>query len=115
VITIPNAQFSTLALENLSERDRIPLRGTVTLPPDTSAERIRAALAVLRAQLLDEPKVDPASARARFVRMGAQALEIEIFAYVVTTTWDEFVDVRERVFLAALHAVGGLAAAVGPR
>jgi MscS family membrane protein len=115
VITIPNAQFSTLALENLSERDRIPLRGTVTLPPDTSAERVRAALAALRTELREEPKVDPATARARFVRMGPQALEIEIFAYVLTTTWDEFVDVRERVFLAALHAVGGVAAAVGPR
>src|SRR6266404_5567777 len=39
LVTIPNAQFSALALENRSLRDRIPVRATLTLPQGTSAER----------------------------------------------------------------------------
>src|SRR5206468_2437134 len=75
IVTVPNAQFSTLALENLSRRDRIPVRATVTLPQGTSAERVRAILVALREMAGRQPKVDPASVRSRFVRMGPQALE----------------------------------------
>jgi MscS family membrane protein len=106
LVTIPNAQFSTLALENLSRRDRIPVRATLTLPQGTSGERVRAVLAELHAMLVAQPKVDQSSVSARFVRMGTQALEIEIFAYVLTRQWDEFVDIREQILLHALDVVG---------
>src|SRR5438876_486058 len=88
LVTIPNAQFSTLALENLSLRDRIPVRATLTLPQGTSAERVRQVLAALREMIVSHPKVHAESARARFVRMGPQALEIELLGYVLTTRWD---------------------------
>src|SRR5213594_2992396 len=110
LVTIPNAQFSTLALENLSLRDRIPVRATLTLPQGTSAERVRQVLAALREMIVSHPKVHAESARARFVRMGPQALEIELLGYVLTTRWDEFVEIREQIFLRALEVVGGGAA-----
>jgi small-conductance mechanosensitive channel len=103
---VPNAQFSTLALENLSRRDRIPVRATVTLPAHTRAEEVRRVLTALHDMLVAQPKVDVPSARARFVSLGAQALEIELFAYVVTPVWDEFVTEREQIFLHALEVVG---------
>ena len=112
IVTIPNAQFSTLALENLSRRDRIPVRATVTLPQGTGAERVREVLAALRDAVAKQPKVEARSARARFVRMGSQALELEVFAYVLTSQWDEFVDVREQIFLRALEVVGADGAAL---
>ena len=65
----------------------------------------------LREMASGHPKVE--SARARFVRMGPQALEIELFAYVRTRDWDEFVDVREQVLLGALDIVGPAGAAMG--
>src|SRR5437016_650438 len=110
LVTIPNAQFSTLALENLSQRDRIPVRATVTLPQGTSAERVRQVLAALREMVVSHPKVHADSARARFVRMGPQALELELIAYVLTARWDEFVEIREQIFLRALEVVGAGAA-----
>src|SRR5438445_787023 len=110
LVTIPNAQFSTLALENLSQRDRIPVRATVTLPQGTSAERVRQVLAALREMVVSHPKVHADSARARFVRMGPQAPEIELFAYVLTARSDEFVEIREQIFLGALEVVGAGAA-----
>ena len=106
VVTIPNAQFSTLALENLSRRDRMPVRATVALPHNTSAERVRQVLAALHDMLVAQPAVDAPSAHSRFVRMQAQALEIELFAYVHSARWEEFVEIREQIFLRALEVVG---------
>src|SRR2546428_7699522 len=110
LVTIPNAQFSTLALENLSLRDRIPVRATLTLPQGTSAERVRQVLAALREMIVSHPKVHAESPRARFVRMGPQAHVIELLGYVLTTRWDEFVEIREQIFLRALEVVGAGAA-----
>src|SRR5262249_1919695 len=110
LVTIPNAQFSTLALENLSRRDRIPVRATVTLPQGSDGTRVRQVLAGLREMIVAHPKVHADSAYARFVRMGPQALEIELFAGVLTTQWHEFVEIREQILLRALEVVGSGAA-----
>ena len=107
LVTIPNAQFSTLALENLTRRDRIPVRARFTLPQGTNAARVREVLEKLQARTAEQPKVEASSVRIRFVKLEPQALEIELFAYVLTSVWDEFVDVRQQVFLAALEVVGG--------
>lgn len=105
VITVPNATFSAMPLENLSRRDRIPVRGTLSLKAATPADRVREVLERLRAMLAAQPKVDAQTARARFVRLGP-TIEIELFAYVLTTEWNEYLDHRERLFLAALDVAG---------
>jgi MscS family membrane protein len=105
VVTIPNAQFSAMPLENLSRRDRMPVRATLTLSPKVGAARVREVLDRLRATLEAQPKVDGPTARATFVRLGPE-IEIELFAYVLTTEWNEYLQHREQIFLAALEVVG---------
>jgi MscS family membrane protein len=111
-VTIPNAQFSTLALENLSRRDRIPVRATVTLPQGSDGGRVRHMLSALRTMLAEQPKVHRDSIRVRFMSMGPQALEIEFVAFVMTSSWDEFVEVREQILLQALDVVSESGAAI---
>src|SRR5262249_11290503 len=112
LVTIPNAQFSTLALENLSRRDRIPVRATVTLPQGSDGTRVRQMLAELRTMLSAQPKVHKDSIRVRFAGMGPQALEIEFLAFVLTSSWDEFVEAREQILLQALDLVSASGAAI---
>jgi len=107
LVTIPNATFSTMALENLSLRDRIPVRATLAMPQGTTASQVRDVLTKLREHVAMVPRADGASARATFVRLEPQVLEVELFVYVMTTRWDEYVAVREQVLLAALEVVGG--------
>ena len=78
----------------------------MTLPQGTGAARVRELLGALHAMLGDLPKVDARSAQVRFVRMGPERLELEVFAFVQTRRWEEFVDVRQQVFLRALEVVG---------
>jgi MscS family membrane protein len=105
VVTVPNAQFSNMALENLSRRDRIPVRATIALPPGTGGESVRRVLGALRETIAKHPKVDVNSIRTRFTKMDPKALEVELSAYVRTVRWDEFVEVREQILLSALDVV----------
>jgi hypothetical protein len=44
--------------------------------------------------------------------MAPQALEVELFAYVLTTQWNEFVDIREQILLHALEVAGASGASL---
>lgn len=112
IVTVPNAQFSAMALENLSRRDRILVRQTLLLKNETGAAEVRRILASLRTMLAAQSKVEAASARARLVRISPQGTEIELFAYVLTTSFSEFIEHREHILLGALEAMGGAATTI---
>jgi MscS family membrane protein len=106
VVTIPNAQFSAMPLENLSRRDRIPVRVTLALKNETGAARVRQIVDRLREMLAAQPKVDPDTVRAQLVRITPQATEIEVFAMVQTSSHSEFASHREQILFGALEAMG---------
>jgi MscS family membrane protein len=105
VVTIPNAQFSTLPLENLSRRDRMVVRTILALAPETPAERVRVVLGELKATLLAHPKVDQQAARARFVAVHGDRIEVELYATLGTHRWEEYVEIREQLLLGALDVL----------
>jgi len=106
LVTVPNAEFSALSLENFTERDRIWFHALLGLRYETSADQLRHVLAGLRNVLRADPRVDPVPARVRFVGFGAHSLDLEVFAYVRTRDFDEFLGIREELLLAIMDAVG---------
>jgi MscS family membrane protein len=105
VISIPNAEFSTLQLENFAVRDRIRLINTIGLRYETKPDQMRHAIAGLRRVLLAHPKVLPEPQRVRFVGFGSSSLDLEVFAYVETTDFNEFLAIREDIFLRFMDVV----------
>jgi len=105
VSTIPNADFSKMKLTNLTKRDRMMLRTVIQLRYETTAEQLRYVLAKLRELLLAHPKVTPDPARARFIGFGAASLDVEIFAYVATSDWGEFLAIQEDICLRMMDIV----------
>jgi len=105
VVSIPNGQFSTLELENFTERDRIRLHTTLGLRYETSPDQLRHVLVEVRRMLYAHPRVGGDPARIRLVRFGAYSLDLEIFAYVLTTDYDDFLAVREDVYLRLMDIV----------
>jgi len=105
IVTVPNADFSTMQLENFALRDSMLLTARLGVRYETSPEQLRWLLARLEQLLQDHPKILPAPRRARFVGFGPSSLDIEIFAYVATTDIDEFLVVRQRLFLDFMDAV----------
>jgi len=105
VVTIPNADFSAMQLENFSQRDRIWFHTTLGLRYETTADQLRCVLIELKTLLVAHPKVHTDPARVRFVGFGAYSLDIEIFAYVKTNNYDEFLAVQEDLLLRIMDVV----------
>lgn len=106
VISIPNAQFASMQLENFAPRDRIRLATAIGLHTDTTAEQVRRVLAELTALLREHPQVDASTARAQFCGFGNTALRIEISAYLLTADFQEYAAIREELFLRIMDIVG---------
>ena len=83
VVSVPNGLLSSMSLENFAQRDRILFQHTVALGRQTTADQMRVVLEQIRGLLDAHPRVDAASARARFIRFSTGSLDLEIFAYVL--------------------------------
>jgi MscS family membrane protein len=108
LVTVPNAQFSTMTLENYSRRDRIWFHPTLRLRRDTGPEQIRDAMEAVRKILQGHPRVDTSGVPVRFTKISDQAFEIEIFAYVLTTDYDEYLRIQSELLLRILDAAAEL-------
>jgi MscS family membrane protein len=105
IISIPNGDFSSMKIENFAPRDRFLFDPVLNLRFETTPEQIRYLLVELRAILYAHPKVSPDPARIRFIGMTADALKLEVYAYIDTTSNDEFLEVQEDLLLRFMEVV----------
>jgi MscS family membrane protein len=99
VVTIPNADFSSRLIENFSKRDMFLYNTRIGLRYETTSDQMRYILVELRKILYSHPKVDPNPARVRFVEYGADALQVEIYAYIHAADSNDFLGVQEDINL----------------
>jgi MscS family membrane protein len=105
IISIPNGDFSSMKIENFAPRDRFLFDPVLSLRFETTPEQIRYLLVELRAILYAHPKVTPDPARIRFVGMSADALKLEVYAYIDTMSNDEFLEIQEDLLLRFMEVV----------
>lgn len=105
LLTIPNSEFSNMQIENYAKRDSMFLNPTLKLRYETSPDQLRCLLVELRKLLLKHPKVAENPLRVRFAGFGMHSLDVEIFAYVMSSDDAEFVAVREDIYLHIMEAV----------
>lgn len=97
IITVPNAVFVDMELINFSKRDSILFEDTLCLRSETLAGQVREVLSELRKLMIEHPMVDDEPARARFSGFGEHGLNIEIFAYIKTTSFEEYAAIVEEL------------------
>jgi small-conductance mechanosensitive channel len=105
IVTIPNGEFVNLFLENYTRRDSILLHTVLQLRYETTPDQLRWVLREIRRMLLQHPKVLADPSRARFHNFGAYSLDIEIFAYVNTQDWNEYLAIQEDLYLRLMDIV----------
>lgn len=105
IVTVPNGEFASMQIENYTPRDRFLFAPVLKLRYETSADQIRYLLVELRALLYAHPKVDPASARVRFQGLGTTSLDLEVFSYIQTADFNDFLEVREDLTLRMMDKV----------
>jgi len=105
VISVPNSEFAKLQLVNFSRRDQILLKAILNLDSTATATQLRVLIPRLQAILLDHPRIANEPARARLIAHTASSLDVEIFAFVLTSNTTEFLAVQEEVLLCMMDAV----------
>jgi len=104
LVSVPNGQFVSFELENFTARDRCWLQTILGLRYETTPDQLRYVLVELRTMLYAHPMV-AANPRIRLVKLGESSLDLEIFAYVPTANYDEFLAVREDIYLRIMDIV----------
>jgi MscS family membrane protein len=105
VIAVPNGQFSSMTLENLSRRDKMLFHPTLNLRRDTTPDQVRQVLDSVSRLLKSYDKVETGLLPVRFVGVGSYSLDVEVFAYVLTADGDAFLRVQQDLLLRILDAV----------
>lgn len=99
VISVPNADLAGDTIENFS---RMPIRRiyvNVGVTYATTPAMMREALERLRDILRTHPGVDQTFWLVKFNDFGDSALNIMLYFFSTTTNWQEYLSIREDIFL----------------
>jgi MscS family membrane protein len=105
VITMPNAAFAAMQLENYGRRDKILLQSRLGLRYETTPDQLRYVLVEIRKLLYAHPKVMNEGARIRFAGFGAYSLDLDIFCFISETDYAEYLAVAEDLNLRIMDIV----------
>jgi MscS family membrane protein len=97
LVSLPNADFSQRELTNYTRRRLRLYQTTLGLRYETTSEQLRFVIANLREMLLAHPKVSPEKLHVRFDGFGPYSLDVELFAYIRTPEWLEYLAIREDI------------------
>jgi len=105
VISVPNAEFVHLHLDNLSLRDRFWYHPQLSLRYETTPDQIRYLLIEVRKMLYAHPKVLAEPLWVRFRGFGEYSLDLDVFAYIGVTHYQESLEVAEDLNLRIMDIV----------
>ncbi|MGI8961207.1 MAG: mechanosensitive ion channel family protein [Bryobacteraceae bacterium] len=104
VVTVPNSSFSTMTLENFSRRDRIWFHPTLRLQRGTQPEQIQQLMDAITKMLEEHPMLDASGVPLRFTKISPESFDLEVFAYVLTPDYNEFLKIQSELLLKILEA-----------
>jgi MscS family membrane protein len=105
LVSVPNAEFMNLPLNNFSKREKIRYHPKIRLRYETTPDQIRSILAEIRKLLTSHTKVLPDQMRVRFTGFGTYSLDLDIFAYIAVTDYAKYLEISEDLNLSIMDIV----------
>ena len=105
MVSIPNSKIAGDILDNYSARQRIWYHPKLTLRYGSTAEQLKQVLSATRDLLAAHEKVVDEPLRVRATGFGDEGIELDVFAYVGTAVYPEFLEVAEELNLATVDIV----------
>ncbi|HEX3159709.1 MAG TPA: mechanosensitive ion channel family protein [Gemmatimonadaceae bacterium] len=99
LVSVPAGVLAQAGIENFATREKILVRTTLRLRHGTSVEQLRRILGDIRTLLEANPSIEAGTSRIRLIDFGEHAVELELFAYVLTPDFVEHLAVRESLLL----------------
>jgi MscS family membrane protein len=105
IVSIPNAEFSKLNIENFTKREKIWYHPRISLTYATTQGQIRAVIAEVEKLLRAHSKVLQDITRVRFAEMNDYSLDLDVFTYIDTKDYSEYLEIAEELNFQIMDAV----------
>ena len=105
VIAVPNSQLANEPIDNISARQKIWYRPILRLRYDTTPEQLQQILEGIRDLLSSHERILQDNHRVRFKEIADDALLVEVYAYVNTTDWAQYLEFAEDLNIRVLEIV----------
>ena len=105
IVTIPNGQLSASKIENYAHRDRFIFNPIFGFRMETTPDQMRYLLVELKSLLFAHPSVLDTPPIVRFTGITADALKVEITAYIEAINFETSQEVQEDLLLRMLDII----------
>jgi MscS family membrane protein len=105
LITVPNAAFTTDPVNNWSKMQKRRIKMSIGVTYGSSSQNIKKLLEDLRAVIASNDKIRNDFYLVNFDNFGPSSLDIFIYCFTVTTTWADFLQVKEEFLFQIMNAV----------
>jgi MscS family membrane protein len=105
VVSIPNSKIAQINSENIALRDKFWFHHFLLLRYDATGAQAGEIVAKVRAMLEGSTEVEGATIRVNVVEVVNSCLQIEVYAYLLTSTYDLFLAQQQKLLLGVLEAV----------
>jgi MscS family membrane protein len=114
LVSIPAGALAQSGIENFATREKILAQSTLRLRYGTSVEQVTRILGDIRKILVESSNLESATSRVRLVNFGAEAIELEVFTYVLTADFNRFLELREELLLKVASVVEAAGSGFAP-
>jgi MscS family membrane protein len=99
LLSIPASVLSQSNVENFATRHKMLVQSRLPLRSGTTLDQLQLVLADIRALLEAHPDIETDSARIQLVDINRAGIDLDLFAYVLTSDLQKFQTVREDLLL----------------
>jgi len=114
LVSIPAGVLAQAGIENFATREKILAQSLLRLRYGTSVEQVTRILDGVRKILDESPNLESTTSRIRLVNFGAEAIELEVFAYVLTADFARFLELREELLLRIASVIEAAGSGLAP-
>jgi MscS family membrane protein len=105
LMTVPNRRLTDASVINWSRLSKRRIDFEMALPRYLLSHQIQYVVDHIRAFLLANPLIDPASVLVSFVRIRHDGLDIRVIGYILLQDWNLYMAELEKINLTALDIV----------
>jgi MscS family membrane protein len=105
LVTVPNAQFSAMTLENFSHRQKILFKTVLNLKRDATPEQLRTLIESITRTLKADERVDAGNVPVRLINIGQWSFDVEVFALIRMADSERFLSVQQELLLKLMELV----------
>jgi MscS family membrane protein len=99
LITVPNADIATRAIENCSAMTKRRLRTHIGLLYGTTSSQMEQILEAIKQRLRDDERIENDTFKVFFDGFGASSLDVLVQCWMSTTASQEFLEIQQRLLL----------------